>query len=179
MLAIYWSIFPDSQIVRDFKCSRIKISAILNKAMKPESKEHLRWLTTVAAIQVWRTWTLFAYIYLMSKEASKLNASSLTCAWQVEGAVLMLRHSNLINSALKKDGIDWDYVASFGLENIDTSIWNRNSLKCRVHRKNKDIFVASYNCHLCHLASAEQGEARRLQRKVRSTSPSCQPLLFL
>ena len=58
----------------------------------------------------------------MSKEASKLNASSLTCAWQVEGAVLMLRHSNLINSALKKDGIDWDYVASFGLENIDTSI---------------------------------------------------------
>ena len=22
----------------------------------------------------------------------------------------------------KKDGIDWDYVASFGLENIDTSI---------------------------------------------------------
>ena len=30
-------------------------------------------------------------------------------------------------------------------------------MKCRVHRKNKDIFVAGYNFHLCYLASAEQG----------------------
>lgn len=81
----------------------------------------------------------------MLKEESKSNASFSTCAQQFEGIVLRLTlYSNLINDALEQDAIDWDHVASFGLENIKISFRKRNSIKTRVRGKNKDILVAGY-----------------------------------
>ena len=61
-----------------------------------------------------------------------------------------------IDSSLTKEGLDWDNVVySFGLDNTNSNIGNKNSVKSRVLEKYPQCFIAGCNCHLAHLAAKE------------------------
>ena len=64
-----------------------------------------------------------------------------------------------IDSSLTKEGLEWDNVVSIGLDNTNSNIWNKNSVKSRVLEKNRQCFIASYNCHSAHVAAGKRGSA--------------------
>lgn len=43
----------------------------------------------------------------------------------------------LLNQCFIKDGIDWENAVSIGLDNTNTNVGNYNSIKTRIHEKNK------------------------------------------
>ena len=55
-----------------------------------------------------------------------------------------------MNQCFIKNWIDWENAASIGLDNTDTNVGNNNSMKTRIHEKNKECLIAGCNCHLCH-----------------------------
>ena len=60
---------------------------------------------------------------------------------------------NKIDETLSKDGIDWCTVISCGLDNTNSNMGCKNSLKSRILDKNSSCFVAGCNCHLVHLTA--------------------------
>lgn len=43
----------------------------------------------------------------------------------------------LLNQCFIKDGIDWENAVSIDLDNTNTNVGNYNSIKTRIHEKNK------------------------------------------
>ena len=71
----------------------------------------------------------------------------------------------VINDAFKSDDLDWENVVSVGLDNINTNIGSRNSLRTRILAKNPQTFIAGCNCYLAHLAARKGGEDYASVRK--------------
>ena len=46
-----------------------------------------------------------------------------------------------------------------GLDNTNTNMGSRNSLRTRIFAENPQTFIAGCNCHLAHLAIRKGGEA--------------------
>ena len=57
------------------------------------------------------------------------------------------------------DGVDWNNLVSIGLDNTNSNMGIRNSIKSRILQKNSDVFVAGCSCHLAHLAAGAGGQA--------------------
>ena len=64
-----------------------------------------------------------------------------------------------INNAFKKDHLNWDIVVSVGVDDTNTNMGIRNSLKTRILSENAQTFIAGCNCHLAHLAAGKGGDA--------------------
>ena len=64
-----------------------------------------------------------------------------------------------INDVFKSDDLDWDNVVSVGLDNTNTNMGSRNSLRTRILAENPQTFIAGCNCHFAHLAVGKGGEA--------------------
>ena len=60
-----------------------------------------------------------------------------------------------IQNALDKED-SWSNCVSFGVDNCNT-VSSRDSIKTRIHEKNKNCFVAGCSCHLAHLAEGGGG----------------------
>ena len=57
------------------------------------------------------------------------------------------------------DELDWDYVVAMALNNTNTNIGDKKSLKYCTLAKNVEVFfIAGCNCHLAHLAADKGGE---------------------
>ena len=65
----------------------------------------------------------------------------------------------VINDAFKSDNLDWENVISVGLNNTNTNMGSRNSLRTKILAKNPETFIAECICHLAHLAAGKGGEA--------------------
>ena len=61
-----------------------------------------------------------------------------------------------ISDAFKSDGLDWDNVASVGLDK--TNMRSRNSLRTEILAENPPAFIAECNFYLAHLGSGKGGE---------------------
>ena len=57
-----------------------------------------------------------------------------------------------INLALRRDNLSWVNLISFGLDNCNTNMGSRNSLKTIILKENKNCFIAGCSCHLVYLA---------------------------
>ena len=64
-----------------------------------------------------------------------------------------------IDSTMTNDGVDWNNLVSIGLDNTNSNMGIRNSIKSRILQKNSDVFVAGCSCHLAHLAAGAGGQA--------------------
>ena len=64
-----------------------------------------------------------------------------------------------INEVFKSDDLDWDNVVSVGLDNTNTNLGSKNSLRTRILAGNPQTFIAGCNCHLAHLVAGKGGEA--------------------
>ena len=54
---------------------------------------------------------------------------------------------SVINDAFKSDDLDWDNVVSVGLDNTNTSMESRNSLRTSILAENPETFTSGCNCH--------------------------------
>ena len=81
------------------------------------------------------------------------------CATSGEHCSKAVTLFNKIDETLSKDGIDWCNVISCGLDNTNSNISCKNSLKLRILEKISSCFRAACNCHLVHLAPGKGGEA--------------------
>ena len=64
-----------------------------------------------------------------------------------------------INSTLTNDGVDLNNLVSIGLDNTNSNMGLRSSIKSRILQKNSDVFVAGCSCLLAYLAAAAGGQA--------------------
>ena len=64
-----------------------------------------------------------------------------------------------IDSTMTNDGVDWNNLVSTGLDNTNSDMGIRNSIKSRNLQKISDVFVAGCSCHLAHLAAGVGGQA--------------------
>ena len=64
-----------------------------------------------------------------------------------------------IDDTFKSDYLDWDNVVSVGLDNTNTNMRSRNSLRTRILPENPQTFIAECNCPFAHLAAGNCGEA--------------------
>ena len=64
-----------------------------------------------------------------------------------------------IDSTVTNDGVDWNSLVSIGLDNTNSNMGIRNSIKSTILQKNSDLFVAGCSFHLAHLAAGAGGQA--------------------
>ena len=166
---LYKEMFPDSKIAKQFKCSRTKTTCILNQAMRPLLRNEL---TEYMKEQP------FALINDGSSDTGlqKMNAVAVQifdvtrskkveckfydmCVTSGEDSGKAENLFNAIDSTMQKDGVDWDNVVRIGLDNTNSNMGIRNSIKSRILEKNADVFAAGCSCHLAHLAAGAGGRA--------------------
>lgn len=183
---LYPVMFPDSKIAKKFSCARTKTTQILNGAMMPLIKSYvigqmksvpfslvndgtsdtgLKKMNAACALifDVKRSKTVeFKFFDMCStsgEHASK--AETLFCS---------------IQNALDKEDITWSNCVSFGVDNCNTNIGSKDSIKTRIHEKNKNCFVAGCSCHLAHLAAGKGG---KVMRKFRDSIWKIIRLIFI
>ena len=66
---------------------------------------------------------------------------------------------NAIDAQIVKDVLDWENLDSIGLDNTNSNMGNKNSIKSRILEKNPECVIAGCNCHLSHLAACKGGTA--------------------
>ena len=159
---LYAKMFPDPKIA---KSRRTKSSCILRDAMYPILKtslvEHM-------------TENPFSLVHDGSSDSGfkKMNAACALifdvnnskyveikfydmCATSGEDCCKAAALFDAIDVQFIKDGIDWENLVCIGLDNTNTNMGNKNSVKSRVLDKNSDCFIAGCNCHLSHLAACK------------------------
>ena len=66
---------------------------------------------------------------------------------------------SVIDSTMTNDGVDWNNLVSIGLDNTNSNMGIRNSIKSRILQKNSEVFVAGCSCHLAHFAAGAGSQA--------------------
>ena len=151
--------FPDSDIAQSYHSARTKTACILNHAVAPDLKRQL-----VAAMQ--------EQPYSLSTDASsdtvlsKMNPLTVLI-FDVNRNVVTLQFLDLcltsgedagrafdkINDTLSELNIPWSNCTSFGVDNTNTNIGAKNSLKSRTLEKNPAIYFAGCPCQIIHNAA--------------------------
>ena len=149
---------PDLKILKNFQCSKMKRTRILNKALANDLKGYL--CNFIKALP-------YSLVNDDSNDNSitKMNG---TCA-----LILDVNYSktvdfrlyfstgktlfNAVKQALKKQEIMSANCISVGLDSTNLNVVEGNSIKSRALKENKSVFVARCNCYFVHLA-AGQGE---------------------
>ena len=86
---------------------------------------------------------------------------------------------NKTDEAFSKDGIDWCNVISCVLDNTNSNMGCKNSLKSRILEKNSSCFVAGCNCHLVHLSAGKGGQAYQSISSFSCEDHQCDLYYFL
>ena len=149
--------FPDSEIAKNYHCARTKTACILNYALAPQLRDEL-----VAAMK--------QEPYSLSVDASndagisKMNPLTVRI-YDVNQKVVSQKFLDLclttgvdaskpkevfetINSTLERYEIPWNHCTAFGVDNTNSNIGTKNSIKSRVTEVNPSIFCwmpMSYN----------------------------------
>ena len=98
---------------------------------------------------------LCAYIFdVNNSKRVELNFYGM-CATPREHCSKAVNLFSKTDGTLSKDGIDWCNVISCGLDNTNSNMGCKNSLKSRIFEKKSSCFVAGCNCHLVHLAASK------------------------
>ena len=166
---LYAKMFPDSKIAKNFKCSRTKTTCILNQAMGPALKHTLVqclvsqpfFLVNDGSSDtgVKKMNALCAYIFDVNNSKRVEFKFYSMCSKSGENCSKASTLFDKIDDTLRGDGVEWTNVVSFGLDNTNSNMGCRNSLKSRILEKNSCCFVAGCNCHLVHLAAGKGGQA--------------------
>ena len=149
-------LFHDSKIASKYGCKRMKATNILNEALMPHFKSQI--------VQDMRRKP-----FSISTDGSndngllKLNPIGVKMFDFEEGKIMSqvldmgLTESgtaeaifNKVDSVLQENNIDWKNCTSLGVDNTNTNVGNRNSVKTRVLKKNDSIFIAGCPCHMLH-----------------------------
>ena len=162
--------FPDSDIAQSYHSARTKTACILNHAVAPDLKRQL-----VAAMQ--------EQPYSLSTDASSdtglskmnpltvrifdVNRNVVTqqfldlCLTSGEDAGRAKSIFDKINDTLSELNIPWNHCTSFGVDNTNTNIGAKNSLKSRTLEKNPAIYFVGCPCHIIHNAAQKAGDGFR------------------
>ena len=169
MAPLYRAMFPDSNIAKNFRCKRTKTTCILNKALYPRIKTNLveymsenpYALVNDGSSDCGLSKMNPVCVYIFDVQRSKQVEFKFysMCSTTVEDCSKAETLFNAINDAFKKDDLNWDNVVSVGLDNTNTNMGIRNSLKTRILSEKVQTFIAGCNCHLAHLAAGKGGDA--------------------
>ena len=169
MAPLYRAMFPDSNIAKNFRCKRTKTTCILNKALYPRIKTNLfeymsenpYALVNDGSSDCGLSKMNPVCVYIFDVQRSKQVEFKFysMCSTTGEDCSKTETLFTAINDAFKKDDLNWDNVVSVGLDNTNTNMGIRNSLKTRILSENAQTFIAGCNCHLAHLAAGKGGDA--------------------
>ena len=63
-----------------------------------------------------------------------------------------------INATLEGFDISWNRCASFGVDNTNVNIGQRNSIKTRVHHYNPSVYFVGCPCHIVHNTASKASD---------------------
>ena len=155
--------FPDSKIVKNFKCSQTKAASILNYAMMPALKPSLLGVMKEQPYALVNDATIDAGLKNMNAVCCQIFDVDTgkrvefqfydMCATSGEHCS---KASTLFEAIIR---LNWDNIVSVGLDNTNANIGVKNSIKSRILEKNFSSFIAGCNCYLSHLAAGRGGSA--------------------
>ena len=159
--------FPTRKL-QNLKCSRTKTTAILNEAMYLSLKRTVFECMRTQPFSlvndgssdfgIKKMNALCAYIFDVNNSKRVKFKFYDMCSTSGEHCSKAETLFTAIKKKLTDDGIGWEYVVSFGLDNTNSNMGCRNSFKSRIWEKSPCCFVAGCNCHLVHLAAAKGGQ---------------------
>ena len=166
---LYVQMFPDSKIVKNFKCSQTNTASILNYAMMPALKSSLLGVMKEQPYALVNDATIDAGLKKMNAVCCQIFDADTgkrvefqfydMCATSGEHCSKASTLFEAINRTLTKDGLDWDNIVIVALDNTNANIGDKNSIKSRILEKNFSSFIAGCNCYLSHLAAGRGGSA--------------------
>ena len=161
--------FPDSKIAQHYRCARTKTACILNYAIAPLLRDEL-----VAQMKV----ESFSLSVDASSDTGLSKMNPLTVTVRIHDAtskVVLQKFFDLclttgvtaltaasifdkINATLQYD-ISWNNCTTFGVDNTNTNIGAKNSIKSRVTEINPSVYFVGCPCHIIHNAAQKAAEA--------------------
>ena len=159
--------FPDSEIAKNYHCARTKTACILNYALAPHLIDEL-----VTAMKL--------HPYSLSVDASndtglsKMNPLTVRI-FDISQKIVAQKFLDLcltrgvdsskpaeifdaIQNSLERYGIPWDNCIAFGVDNTNSNIGAKNSIKSRVTALNPSIYFVGCPCHIVHNAAQQATE---------------------
>ena len=146
-----------------------KNNNILNGAMMPVIKDYLHGQMKLEPFSIANDGTSDTGLKKMNAacalifDVTRSNKVELKffymCATTGEDVSKAVTLFEAIDGALEKSVITWDNCVSFGVDNCNTNIGSKNSLKTRIIKKCNHCFIAGCSCHLAHLAAEKGGNA--------------------
>ena len=136
---LYCKMFPDSKIVKSFKCSHTKTTSILNEAIYPTLRSNLVSYMTENPFSIVNDGSNDSglskmnpvCVYIFDIERSKQVEFKFysMCSTSREHCSKSETLFNAINNTFENDNLDWDNVVSVGLDNTNANMGEKNSLK--------------------------------------------------
>ena len=160
--------FPDSKIAQNYHCARTKTACILNYSIAPLLRDEL-----VAQMKV----EPFSLSVDASSDTGLSKMNPLTVRiHDVTSKVVLQKFFDLclttgvtastaatifdkINATLQQYEISWDNCTAFGVDNTNTNIGAKNSIKSRVTGINPSVYFVGCQCHIIHNAAQKAAEA--------------------
>ena len=166
---LYRVMFPDSNIAKNFRCRRTKTTCMLNNALYPKIKSNLIEYMSENPYALANDGSsdcgpsnmnpVCVYIFDVKRSKQVEFKFYSMCSTSGEDCSKAETLFTAINDAFKSDDFYWDNVVSVGLDNTDTNMKSRNSLRTRILAENPQTFIAGCKCHLAHLAAGKGDEA--------------------
>ena len=166
---MYPAMFPDSQIAKRFACARTKTTQILNGAMMPELKSYIVSQMKAEPYSLVNDGTSDTGLKKMNAACALIFDTKKSkevefkfynmCSTTGEHASTAETLFQSIQTAMNNDGISWSKCISFGVDNCNSNVGEKNSIKTRILSENKSCFIAGCSCHLAHLAAGKGGKA--------------------
>ena len=147
---MYQELFPDSKIAKNFKCSRTKTTCIMNQAMRPLLRNELTEYMKEEPFSLLNDGSSDTGLKKMNAVAVNIfdvnRSKKVECKFY-DMCVTTGEHSgkaenifSAIDSTMTNDGVDWNNLVSIGLDNTNSNMGIRNSIKSRILQKNSDVF---------------------------------------
>ena len=141
--------FPDSNIAKNFRCRRTKTKCILDNALYSKIKSDLveymsenpYALVNDGSSDCGPSKINPVRIYILDVKRSKQVEYKFfsMCSTSSKNCSRAETLFTAINNAVKNDNLDWDNVVPVGLDNTNTNMRTRNSLRTRIFNENRKL----------------------------------------
>ena len=162
---LFKDIFPDSEIAKAYSCARTKTTCILNGALAKHFRmdlvEHMKnepfSLATDGSndsgLKKMNPLTVRIFDVNQGRVVSQILDMCLTSSSTAEAIFTK------INSTLENFDISWNRCVSFGVDNTNVNIGQRNSIKTRVHHYNPSVYFVGCPCHMVHNTASKASDS--------------------
>ena len=160
--------FPDSEIAKHYNCARTKTACILNFALALYLKIQLVSLMKTEPFSLSVDTSTDSGLSKMNPVTVRVYDNAKRCVTQkfldlclttgVDASKSGEIYSK-VNEKVKENVIPWENCTAFGVDNTNSNIGAKNSVKSRLTQVNPAVYFVGCPCHIIHNTAQKATEA--------------------